>query len=235
MHSLLVATRNSHKTREFSEILGKEFEVRDLAAEADVLVIEETGTTFAENAILKAVGISKHFPGLVVGDDSGLEVDALEGAPGIYSARYGGPNANDGKNITRLLSELRECERARPFTAGFRCLLALAREGKVRRQNRWDDRRSSARWWWVRLRSDLPAKWIHRDFWRTFFGSEEPNQSSGAGDPLAPSEAARSMRRHSGRPSSIISAVEEGPLVRGVELCRAHPGQPRFLPGNRSW
>ena len=131
MHSLLVATRNSHKTRDFSEILGKEFEVRDLAAEADVLVIEETGTTFAENAILKAVGISKHFPGLVVGDDSGLEVDALEGAPGIYSARYGGPNANDGKNITRLLSELRECERARPFTAGFRCLLALAREGKV--------------------------------------------------------------------------------------------------------
>ena len=131
MHSLLVATRNSHKTREFSEILGKEFEVRDLATEPDVLVIEETGTTFAENAILKAVGISKHFPGLVVGDDSGLEVDALEGAPGIYSARYGGPNANDGKNITRLLSELRECERARPFTAGFRCLLALAREGKV--------------------------------------------------------------------------------------------------------
>jgi XTP/dITP diphosphohydrolase len=131
VHPLLLATRNSHKTREFSEILGAEFLVRDLAAEPDTPVIEETGSTFAENATLKAVATSKRFPGLVVADDSGLEVDALEGAPGIYSARYAGPGAKDGENIARLLSELTRREQQRPFTARFRCLLALARAGEV--------------------------------------------------------------------------------------------------------
>ena len=131
MRQLLVATRNSHKTREFAEILGEEFEVRDLAAEAKTPVIEETGSTFAENAILKAVAISRRNAGLVVADDSGLEVDALQGAPGVYSARYAGPSAKDGENIARLLSELRQCQRPRPFAARFRCVLALARKGKV--------------------------------------------------------------------------------------------------------
>jgi XTP/dITP diphosphohydrolase len=131
VHSLLFATRNSHKTREFSEILGEKFEVRDLAAEPAMPVIEETGATFAENAILKAVAISKRFPGLVVADDSGLEVDSLEGAPGVYSARYAGPRAKDGENIARLLSELSRCDQRRPFAARFRCALALAREGEV--------------------------------------------------------------------------------------------------------
>ena len=131
MRQLLVATRNSDKTREFAEILGEEFEVRDLAAEAKTPVIEETGSTFAENAILKAVAISRRNAGLVVADDSGLEVDALQGAPGVYSARYAGPSAKDGENIARLLSELRQCQRPRPFAARFRCVLALARKGKV--------------------------------------------------------------------------------------------------------
>jgi XTP/dITP diphosphohydrolase len=94
-------------------------------------VIEETGSTFAENAILKAVAISRRMPGLVVADDSGLEVDALEGGPGVYSARYAGPSAKDGENIARLLSELSQCGRQRPFTARFCCVLALAREGEV--------------------------------------------------------------------------------------------------------
>ena len=131
MRQLLVATRNAHKTREFSEILGAEFLVRDLAAEPDTPVIEETGSTFAENAILKAVAISIRFPGLVVADDSGLEVDALEGAPGVYSARYAGPGAKDGENIARLLSELSQCAQERPFAARFRCALTLARAGEV--------------------------------------------------------------------------------------------------------
>src|SRR2546421_6583899 len=123
MRQLLVATRNSHKTREFSEILGEEFEVRDLAAKAKTPVIEETGSTFAENAILKAVAISRRFPGLVVADDSGLEVDALGGAPGVYSARYAGANATDADNITWLFSELRAVPQDRPRTARFRCVL----------------------------------------------------------------------------------------------------------------
>lgn len=131
MRQLLLATRNAHKTREFSEILGDEFVVRDLSAEPDAPEIEETGATFAENAILKAVAISQRFPGLVVGDDSGLEVDALDGAPGVYSARYAGPGAKDTDNITRLLSELRKLSIEGPYPARFRCVLALARGGKL--------------------------------------------------------------------------------------------------------
>ncbi|MEY2577443.1 MAG: XTP/dITP diphosphohydrolase [Verrucomicrobiota bacterium] len=131
MCHLLLATRNAHKTREFSEILGNEIVVRDLSVELDAPAIEETGATFAENAILKAVGISQRFPGLVVGDDSGLEVDALEGAPGVYSARYAGRGAKDSDNVARLLSELRKLSIERPYSARFRCVLALARDGEL--------------------------------------------------------------------------------------------------------
>ncbi len=131
MHQLLLATRNSHKTLEFCEILGGEFAVRDLLAEPAAPVIEETGATFADNAILKAVGISKQFPGLVVADDSGLEVDALDGAPGVFSARYAGPEANDHDNIERLLSELCGRSLTGPPSARFRCVLALARDGEL--------------------------------------------------------------------------------------------------------
>jgi len=132
MRQLVVATRNKHKTREFEHILGSDFAVRDLSGEPEAPVIEETGKTFAENAILKALGISKRIPGLVVADDSGLEVDALNGAPGVYSARYAGTNATDAQNIARLLSELRAFSEQRPFVARFRCVLAVASDGKLR-------------------------------------------------------------------------------------------------------
>ena len=131
MTTLILATRNSHKTKEFAEILGSDFKVRDLSGESGVPLVEETGATFAENAILKAVAISKRFPGLVVADDSGLEVDALNGAPGVYSARYAGANATDKENIGRLLSELGDCREAPSFTARVRCVLALARDGTL--------------------------------------------------------------------------------------------------------
>jgi len=131
MRQLLLATRNAHKTGEFAEILGDDFVVRDLSAEPDAPVVEETGHTFAENAILKAVTISKQFPGLVVGDDSGLEVDALDGAPGIYSARYAGREAKDPDNIARLLAEVAVHRGMEPLTARFRCVLALARNGEL--------------------------------------------------------------------------------------------------------
>src|SRR3979490_2512994 len=122
MRQLLLATRNAHKTREFSEILGNEFVFRDLSAEPDAPEIEETGATFAENAILKAVAISQRFPGLVGGGDSGLEGEALDGAPGVYSARYSGPGAKDSDNIARLLSELRKLLIEPPHSARFRCV-----------------------------------------------------------------------------------------------------------------
>jgi XTP/dITP diphosphohydrolase len=127
MNRLLLATRNAHKTREFSEILGSDFVVSDLSTELRAPSVEETGSNFAENAILKAVAISKWSGALVVADDSGLEVDALAGAPGVYSARYAGPGATDQKNIARLLSELRAHAGESAFTARFRCILALAR------------------------------------------------------------------------------------------------------------
>jgi XTP/dITP diphosphohydrolase len=136
---LLVATRNAHKTREFAQLLGNEFKVVDLDSFPQFEAVDETGGTFAENAILKAISASEKIVGLATGrvrptgglvlaDDSGLEVDALGGAPGIYSARYAGENATDEQNVTKLLREL---ESMNDRSARFRCVLALARGGKL--------------------------------------------------------------------------------------------------------
>ena len=131
MIELLVATRNRHKTREIQHILGPEFIVRDLA-DAEVPEIRETGTSFEENAKLKALAASRQLPALVIADDSGLEVDALGGAPGIYSARYAGANATSRDKIDKLLRELarvRATDNGR--RARFRCVVALARNGDL--------------------------------------------------------------------------------------------------------
>ena len=137
MQPLLLATRNANKTREFRELLGKDFDVHDLSFFDEMAIPKESGRTFEENAILKAVAASqdrhvqdRHL--LVVADDSGLEVEALGGAPGIFSARYAGQNASDKENIDKLLSEL--ARRDVPLdqrSARFRCVIALAREGKL--------------------------------------------------------------------------------------------------------
>src|ERR1700737_1476450 len=137
MVRLLLATRNAHKTREFAEILGKDFEVSDLSSVRDAPEIKETGGSFEENAILKALAVSQlrsASGGLVVADDSGLEVDALNGAPGIYSARYASENATDKANIDKLLGAL--AQQNVPIdqrTARFRCVIAAARNGKLLR------------------------------------------------------------------------------------------------------
>jgi len=130
MHQLLLATRNAHKTREFVEILGEGFDVHDLVDAAELPPVEETGLTFEANAILKALEASKIFQGLVVADDSGLEVDALNGAPGIYSARYAGEHATSASNVARLLGELAECDPGLR-SARFHCSLALAQAGTL--------------------------------------------------------------------------------------------------------
>src|SRR5437016_13926145 len=104
---LLLATRNAHKMREFRELLGPRFDVIDLSSFPEIAIPKETGRTFEENATLKAIAASKKLPSLVIADDSGLEVDALGGAPGIFSARYAGKNANSKENISKLLHELR--------------------------------------------------------------------------------------------------------------------------------
>src|ERR1700739_2412581 len=98
MQSLLLATRNKNKTREFRALLGKDFDVDDLDSFGEIAIARETGGTFAENAIAKAMASSldqRALGRLVIGEDSGLEVGALGGAPGIYSARYAGENAHD--------------------------------------------------------------------------------------------------------------------------------------------
>ena len=129
---LVVATRNRHKTREIQHILGPEFKVRDLGAHPDISKIHESGTSFEENAKLKALVASRQLPALVIADDSGLEVDALGCAPGIYSARYAGANATERDKIDKLLREL---ERVRATDdrrrARFRCVVALARNGDL--------------------------------------------------------------------------------------------------------
>jgi len=129
---LIVATRNRHKTREIQRILGPAFIVSDLSAHPKIPEIRETGKSYEENAILKAVGSSRHLPGLIVADDSGLEVDALGGAPGIFSARYAGENATDRQNIEKLLGKFaRTGADETRRSARFRCVIALAREGKL--------------------------------------------------------------------------------------------------------
>jgi XTP/dITP diphosphohydrolase len=127
-----VATRNPHKTRELHQILGSEFTVRDLRAYPEISEITEIGTSFEENAKLKALAVSRKLPSLVIADDSGLEVDALRGAPGIHSARYAGPNATTKGRIDKLLEELARVDPAKEQRgARFRCVLALARSGEV--------------------------------------------------------------------------------------------------------
>jgi XTP/dITP diphosphohydrolase len=131
MRQLLIATKNAHKTAEIREILGPDWEVTDLTAHPEISAPEETGATFEANARIKAEAASRIFPGLVLSDDSGLEVDALKGAPGVDSAIYGGKHGDDAGNRARLRRELTGVEQLRPWRARFRCVMALAEEGKT--------------------------------------------------------------------------------------------------------
>lgn len=135
---LLLATRNAHKTGEVRAILGPDWLVEDLTTHSGLPEVEETGTNLAENAALKALAGSNHFPeGWVIADDSGLEVDALGGAPGVYSARYAGPGADDEKNRRHLAAELARVLdlppplMVPPQTGRFRCCIAVAFGGKL--------------------------------------------------------------------------------------------------------
>ena len=130
MIPLLLATRNAHKTEEIAAMLAGTFDVADLRQVPDAPEVEETGTTFVENATLKATAISRFTHGWALADDSGLEVDALRGEPGVRSARFAGETATDAENNTLLLERLAALEAA-PRIARFRCVLALARDGEL--------------------------------------------------------------------------------------------------------
>jgi len=128
--SLLVSTRNAHKADEIREILGSNFIISDLSALSGFPEVEETGFTFQENAAIKALAASARFDGWVIADDSGLEVDALNGAPGIRSARFSGESSTDASNRSLLLEKLISV-RGKSRSARFRCVIALARQGEI--------------------------------------------------------------------------------------------------------
>jgi XTP/dITP diphosphohydrolase len=126
MQRVLIATHNQGKLREFRQLLTDlDLDVTDLDAVGITQDVEETGTTFAENAILKARAYAEMSGLLTWADDSGLEVDALDGRPGVYSARFGGPSLTPRDRYLLLLDELRVHPRSK-WTARFRCVVALA-------------------------------------------------------------------------------------------------------------
>jgi XTP/dITP diphosphohydrolase len=128
--TIYCATGNPGKLREFrlaAELLG--VDVQPLPNLRSIDAVEETGATFEENARIKAECYSRKAPGPLFADDSGLEVDALAGEPGVYSARYAGPHATDEDNNRLLLAKLAD---NRDRAARFVCVIALADNGTVR-------------------------------------------------------------------------------------------------------
>lgn len=122
---LVLATGNRGKAREIGALLGPGWQVL-LQSECGVAPVAETGTTFAENALLKARHASAATGLPALADDSGLEVDALDGAPGVRSARFAGESAGDADNVDRLLADLAGVPAERR-AARFRCVLAFVR------------------------------------------------------------------------------------------------------------
>ena len=107
METVIIASTNQGKLKEFKELMkGLSVEVKSLKDFPEIGDIEENGASFAENAYIKAKAVFDATGCLSIADDSGLEVDALDGAPGIYSARYAGEEKNDTANNEKLLSEM---------------------------------------------------------------------------------------------------------------------------------
>lgn len=130
MIPLVIATKNKGKIKEFKEILqGLPFEVLSLVDFPQCPEIIETGTTFQENAMIKAEALRDYTAHTVLADDSGLEVDYLEGKPGVYSARFAGEGASDEENNQKLLGLLKDVpweQRGAQFT----CVIAISRPHK---------------------------------------------------------------------------------------------------------
>ena len=124
---LLLATNNPGKVREFRRLLaGSPFEVVTPAEAGIALEVEETGSTYLENALLKARAFARAGGCLALADDSGIEVDALDGGPGMYSARFGGPGLDD-KGRTALLLEQLSGVAGKRRGARYRAVVAVAR------------------------------------------------------------------------------------------------------------
>ncbi len=128
---LVLATTNRGKLREIAQLLaGVPVELQTLADFPDVTPPEEDGRTFAENARLKALFYARHTGELTVAEDSGLEIDALDGAPGTLSARYGGPASTYPEKFALIYDAL-QARKAATSAARFVCALALVKDGQV--------------------------------------------------------------------------------------------------------
>jgi XTP/dITP diphosphohydrolase len=128
---LLLATRNQGKVREFQEILGSTWTILTLGdLSVTIPEIPETQETFEGNAFQKALFVSQYHKGLILADDSGLEVDALGGRPGVYSARFAGIGATHEQNMEKLLKELENLP-LKNRNARFCCVLALVYGGEI--------------------------------------------------------------------------------------------------------
>lgn len=128
MQQIVLASGNKGKLAEFDQMLAS-YDVKVLPqSQFNVSEVAETGTTFVENAIIKARHAAQITGLAAIADDSGLEVDVLHGAPGIYSARYAGENAKDQDNVLKLLDTLKE--NPAPRTARFQCVLVYMRHAK---------------------------------------------------------------------------------------------------------
>lgn len=127
MQKLIIASGNAHKVEEFESLLeGLDFKVLSAKTCGGMPDVVEDGGSFAANAQIKAEALRAIAPAdaWVMADDSGLEVDALDGAPGIYSARYAGADASDGDNLTKLLETIKDVSKSKR-AARFRCVLCL--------------------------------------------------------------------------------------------------------------
>lgn len=131
MKSIVIATKNKGKIKEFQTLFSpyniKALSLYDLSV--PIPPIEETGNTFEENAWIKAEKISSLLNTTVMADDSGLVIDALDGKPGIYSARYAGENCTDENNMDKVLNEMKEIPMLKR-TARFVCVIAICEPGK---------------------------------------------------------------------------------------------------------
>lgn len=125
MQKIIIATNNPGKVKDFQTIFEpKGIQVKSLADFPEIPEVEETGSTFEENALLKATAVAEYLGISVLADDSGLEVDALDGEPGVYSARYAGTNKNDRENYLKVLQQLENVPDEKR-TARFVCVLAV--------------------------------------------------------------------------------------------------------------
>jgi XTP/dITP diphosphohydrolase len=132
---VVLASRNRKKAREMADLLDlPHVELTSVADFPGIPAVEETGATFTENATLKACAVARATGRWTLADDSGLAVDVLHGAPGVYSARYAGPAANDERNNERLLAELRDVSDDRRGAQFVCCLAVAGPDGAVRAQ-----------------------------------------------------------------------------------------------------